>query len=466
MIYLKTSIGVELRGEDMLLSSLQSNYSGSVFTHFMRIPGYRLRDTEDLRREINIFFRSHGLSRDNIVLGIPRKDIVLRYLDLPAEVEENLKQVVQYQVQSFEPTEEDRFYHDYALLHSNGSGKRLSVMLAMIRKTMLDDILQFLQTLGIRPVTVTCGSVGIANLLLQNRKELLNKTFILGDVGESTLETTAISQGALVYSRTVSKAAEDASWKELFLREADDAASQLRLGPEGTIEKIILAGEFSENACEEIKPVFPDCILIRDCIPVEIPGEIKPYVQGAASSLGLAYTGMVRRASIRLNLLPMERRIRQSWWAYVPAAVLGLIVIGLLCGLGFHKVAQNRILIRQLDQKIQSLRMPVAKAISYRTQSEQLDKRIKAIEELLNKRDLNLEVLRELTTRLPDDTYVVTYRYQDGNIQISGQSASASDLIPKLEKSPLLKEVSARGTIYKNQQTGKEQFTFDAKLER
>jgi hypothetical protein len=60
----------------------------------------------------------------------------------------------------------------------------------------------------------------------------------------------------------------------------------------------------------------------------------------------------------------------------------------------------------------------------------------------------------------------MTYRYQDGNIQIVGQSGSASDLIQKLENSPLLKDVTPRGTIYKNQQTGKEQFTFDAKLER
>ena len=79
MIYLKTGVEIELRGEDMLISSLQGNFSASAFTHFARIQGYRTRNQEDVRREINLFFRSHGLSKEKIVLGIPRKDIVLRY---------------------------------------------------------------------------------------------------------------------------------------------------------------------------------------------------------------------------------------------------------------------------------------------------------------------------------------------------------------------------------------------------
>ena len=93
MIYLKTSVGIELRGEDMLISSLQSNFSGDVFTHFRRIADYGRQDKESLRQEVLNFFRTAGLSKDNVVLGIPRKDIVLRYLDLPSEVEDNLKQV-------------------------------------------------------------------------------------------------------------------------------------------------------------------------------------------------------------------------------------------------------------------------------------------------------------------------------------------------------------------------------------
>jgi Tfp pilus assembly protein PilN len=465
MMYLQTSVGLELRGDDMLISSLQSNFSGGVFTHFKRIEGFRLRKVEELQREIQAFFKSHGLSKDNIVLGIPRKDLVLRYLDLPSEVADNLKQVVQYQVQSFEPTDEDRFYHDFVILRSNGAGKRLSIMLAMVRKTMLDELLQFLLVLGIRPVAVTGGSIGLSNLFLQNRKDLLDKTFILGDLGPSTLEIIALHRGSLVYSREVPKDS-NTSWKDMILREMDDATSKIRLGQEGAVEKIVLAGESSEAACEEVRAVLPDCELIRNCITMDVPTVNRSHTQEAAAALGLAYTGMMRQPSIRLNLLPSERRVHQSRWAYISAAILSLVIIVLLGALGYHRTAQNRTLVQDLDREIQSRSKDVERIQSYRAQTEALSQRIKSVEELLNNRDMNLEVLRELTIKLGADTYLKTYQWRDGVIQISGLSGSASDLIPVLEKSPLLKNVVSRGVFYKDQQTGKEVFNFEAKLEK
>jgi Tfp pilus assembly protein PilN len=465
MIYLRTSIGVELRGEDMLISSLQSNFSGGVFTHFKRIADYRLREKEDVRREIAGFFRSSRLSKDNIVLGIPRRDFVMRYLDLPLEVADNLKQVVHYQVQSFEPTEEDRFYYDYVRLEGDSSKKRLSVLLVMVRKALLDDHLRFLLGLGIRPVTVIGSSMGLSNLFLKGRKDLKDKTFVMVDLGPSALELLALRDGAFVYSREVSK--EDGqSWRDLILREIDEAASNLRLGPEGTLEKVILAGESSGAAHEEISAAVPDCELLKRSVQYTVPGENMPHLQEAASALGLAFTGMVRRPSIKMNLLPAELRIRQTRWAYVPAAVFGLAIIVLLIALGFHQMVQDRILIRKLDQEIQLLRAPVERVQSFRNQADALEKRIKTVEDLLRARDMNLEILQELTTILPPDTFLSTYRNQDGTIQLAGSSGSSSELIPKLEKSPLLKDVAQRGATFRDAQTGKDRFTFEAKLEK
>ena len=79
---------------------------------------------------------------------------------------------------------------------------------------------------------------------------------------------------------------------------------------------------------------------------------------------------------------------------------------------------------------------------------------------------MNLELLQELTAQLPADTYLTVYQNRDGVIQLSGLSTSAPDLIPKLEKSALLKDVVQRGTVFRDVQTGKDRFNFEAKLER
>jgi Tfp pilus assembly protein PilN len=464
MIYLKTSVGIELRGEDMLISSLQSNFSGSVFTHFKRIANYGQRDKASLRQEVLNFFRTSGLSKDNVVLGIGRTDIVLRYLDLPSEVEDNLHQVIQYQVQSFEPTEEDKYYYDYSLLKETSKSKRLTILLSMVKRSTLDGYIRLLQEFGIRPVAIAGSSMGLANLFLNYQKDEQNKTYILADIKASSAEVLALNNGAIAYSREVSRENEQ-SWKDLLLREIDEATSKIRLTPESSLEQIVLAGDSADSAYEEIKAAIPECKLIKNFIPAEVPGENKVHLQEAASTLGLAFSEMVRNPAVRINMLPDNLRIRQTRWAYVPAAILGLAILVLLLGLGFHRTIQNRILLRSLDNQILLLKIPVEKAQSYRNQADELQRRIQSIEELLRSRDRNLEVLRELTTILPPDTYLNSYSNRDGNIQIGGYSGSPYDLIPKLEESPLLKDVIQRGSILRDNQTGKDRFSLEMKLE-
>ena len=79
---------------------------------------------------------------------------------------------------------------------------------------------------------------------------------------------------------------------------------------------------------------------------------------------------------------------------------------------------------------------------------------------------MNLEVLRELTQILPEDTYLTRYRNTDGRIEIVGLSPSAPDLLPRLEESPLLVDVEQRGTMFKDQRSGKDRFTFNLRCER
>jgi Tfp pilus assembly protein PilN len=464
MIYLKTSVGIELRGDDMLISSLQGNFSESTFTHFKRVENYRLRDKAELQQEIQFFFKSTGLSKDNIILGIPRSDLVLRYLDLPAEVADNLKQVVQYQVQSFEPTEEDKFYYDYTLLNGSGAPKRLSILLAMVRKAYLDKHLQFLREIGIRPVAVIGSSMGLTNIFLGIRKEA-NKTYILADLSASTLEVVALNHGSIVYSREV-PIENTGNWMDLIAREIDEAASKIRLSPEDELEQIVLAGESSESAHEEIKDALPDCVLLKSVLPAAMPGENKIHIQEAASTVGLARTGMLRHPAVRLNLLPADLRRRQTRWAYVPAVLLGFVILALLVALGVHRIVQDRKISRQLDKEIQSLKAPVERVQSLRNGAETMEKRIRSVEDLLRNRDMNLDILKELTAILPPDTYLNSYSNRDGIIQIGGLSGSAYDLMPKLEKSPLLKDVVQRGSINKETQSGKDRFSFEMKLER
>jgi Tfp pilus assembly protein PilN len=322
---------------------------------------------------------------------------------------------------------------------------------------------------GIRPVSVLGGSMGLSNIILQKfkTKEMQDKTYILADIRSSGLELVALRKGSIMYSREVPKESAQ-SWKDLIFREIDEAASKIRLGPEDALEKIFLAGESSQAAFDEIKSDLPDCALIRNSIQLDIPGENQIHVQEAASSIGLAYTDRIRRPPVRMNLLPMDRRIRQSRWAYVPTVICGIAIVALLAIMGIHRMIQNQKLLQQLDQEILLLAKPVQAVQSYRKQAEELEKKTAALEEILGKRDKNLEILRELTNAIPSDSFLRTYtcKNQEGTLEIGGVSPSVSDLIRTLDKSPLLKDVGVRGSTFKDQQTKKDTFRIGANLER
>jgi Tfp pilus assembly protein PilN len=465
VIYLRSSVGIEIRREDLHISCLRSNLAGGVFTSFARVAGYRQREQEIVRGEIDAFFKREKVSRDNIVLGLPHRDIILRSLELPREVEDNLRQVVMYQVQSFEPTEEEKLYYDFFRLKNGQAGKKLQVLVIMIRKSILDVHLETLRQLGIRPAIVIPGTLALANMFLGTQADGRGKIFVLSDCSQAGMELAVLRDRMLLYAREVDRR-EGMPWKQLLLRELETAAGKLRLPPDETIESIVISGEESEGALLDMQEEIPGCQLIGDRLRFEIAPQNRVNLQEAATSLGLAYAGITRRLPIKFNLLPFDLRVHQKRWAYIPTIILGLAIVAGLAGLGFRRMVQERILIRELDQQIQSLNPAVERARAVRAQAESLEKQVASVEDLLARRDWNLEILQELTELLPADTYLRTYRNANGALTLLGDSPSPPDLVAKLENSPLLKDVVQVGAVTRSAQTGKDQFQITAKSER
>ena len=465
MIYLTTGVGIELRGEDILLAAVQSNFSKASFTRFLRITDYPLFTRADLRGSIDRFFRDNGLSRESVALGISRKDCVIRYLDLPPEVKDNLGEVVRYQVQSFEPNEEDGFYFDYALLEgAHGHGhKRLTILLVMVRKSFLDKQLALLRDLGITPLIVTFGSAGLSNMYLASRKDAGDKIFFLADAGKAEMELFALRNGQLVYSREVPKNDEQ-SWCDLLLGEINEAAARLRLGADSVVEKIVLTGESSRAVYEETRERISECELLDKSFPLSVAAINRQLVQEAAAVCGLAFTAIAPRPAARLNLLPSGLKRRQGRWGIVAAAALGVIMLLLLTGMLLIEPVQNSRRLALLEVESKKLDAPVRLVRGLEARGESIDAERKQMAALLNDRDRNLDVLKHLTETFPDDSFLTSYQNNNGAITIVGESASYSNLLSQLQQSPLLKDVTQRGNVSRVAATGRERFTIEAKV--
>ena len=274
----------------------------------------------------------------------------------------------------------------------------------------------------------------------------------------------ALRDRALVYSKRSVKQ-EGQTLGDTLRRELELAAAKARLGPEDTIEKIVLTGEESETAQQEVIQDLGDCELLSSGIQFEMPDEQHAHLQEGTTSLGLAYSGIVRRPPMKLNLLPAELQVQQTRWAYVPSIILGALIVVLLVGLGFRQMIQEQIMERKIDQEISAVTGRVNQVQKLQAQAKALEDRVTYLEGRVRNRDTNLELLQELTTILPQDTFLNMYTNRDCTITINGASSSP-DLMAKLERSPFLKNVVQRGEVFRDVQTGKDRFTLEAKCEK
>ena len=73
-----------------------------------------------------------------------------------------------------------------------------------------------------------------------------------------------------------------------------------------------------------------------------------------------------------------------------------------------------------------------------------------------------LELLADLTRRIPDTTSLEKIAVNDGNVVLIGQSQQASSLVGLLQGSPLIKTPTLTGSVQTDPRTGKERFTLTA----
>jgi general secretion pathway protein L len=75
-----------------------------------------------------------------------------------------------------------------------------------------------------------------------------------------------------------------------------------------------------------------------------------------------------------------------------------------------------------------------------------------------------IDVMLDLTRRLPADTWLQRFSVNADQVQLQGQSREAAALITLLQQSPYLEGPALQGAITPDARTGKEQFLIQAKL--
>jgi Tfp pilus assembly protein PilN len=163
------------------------------------------------------------------------------------------------------------------------------------------------------------------------------------------------------------------------------------------------------------------------------------------------------------NLIPPEWRERFSTISLIPTFVLaaGLII---LLGMNFARVyIQENSYLNMLDRTIQKNEREYRSVQSLRQNISRTRKELETYEDVIKKPLSDLLILRELTEKAGEQTYLSEY-VRGENLVISGYTDSVLDLQTRLSAIRLFKSLNLQGSITKTKE-GAEHFRFEIQLE-
>lgn len=187
-------------------------------------------------------------------------------------------------------------------------------------------------------------------------------------------------------------------------------------------------------------------------------GLLGPLAEGLAGVDVAAPDG----SRLGVNLLPAAGRGVRADRARAANRWLGLIAVAALVA-AMALVLGNR--SRTLEEVTARVDTATTQARQVRLLRNALRSSATAANFLARRRaqmPTTLELLDDLTRRIPDSTFVEKVSINDGNMVLIGQSQQASALVGLLQASPLIRTPTLTGSVQSDPRTGKERFTLTA----
>ncbi len=194
----------------------------------------------------------------------------------------------------------------------------------------------------------------------------------------------------------------------------------------------------------------------------------RPRAQAAIVALGAYGHGLVGldlaagAEPLGVNLLPPEwRQTRADPWRQWRWALLAVAVIALVAGMA-QVLGNRRAAADAFAAKVQALAPRARSAALARQQLQDLTDGLRFLQQQRAAEPTMVELLAELTRRLPADTYLEKLTVEDGRITLIGLSSHASDLVGRLEGSPLWRAPALTGAVQPDPRAGRDRFTLVA----
>jgi Tfp pilus assembly protein PilN len=387
-----------------------------------------------------------------VALALPRTSVFVRPMELPA-VGGDTREMVRLNLEGQLPFAGEDTAFDFAPLPAEAEGGPRDetlqrVLLVAAEPRVVETAVRIAEEARLRPTSLT---VAAHDLLALVRPEPGRRVVWLHQTGGSA-DILCLLGSSLVLSRAAPVPDETSVVEEV---RRSLAAVRWR-----ECEAVWVSGDLPLEALDATglpapvsEPAYAPRVRQR---LATLPGEDRGLQE-------LALAVATARRGRGLDLLPQRLRPRrltrpQAVTVGVAAATT-LLVVGALLVPGFRErrqLDQINAEITRLDPEVRGIERIV----------RDLDRRRKllgTITEIQASAIRPLPVMRDLTEILPADTWLTTLSLDDKGVELTGQAAAASALIPLLENSARLERVEFSSPVTRGRE--KEQFRIRAAWE-
>lgn len=179
---------------------------------------------------------------------------------------------------------------------------------------------------------------------------------------------------------------------------------------------------------------------------------------------GLAGVDVVNADGSRLgvNLLPLAGRSARQDRSRNVNRWLALITVAALFGAMWVTLSNRSAELEATTARVDAAKLQAREVRILRNSLKGSADAANFLARLSARQPTTLEVLADMTRRIPDSTYLEKIAINDGNIVLIGQSQRAADLVGLLQGSTLFKTPTLTGSVQTDPRTGKERFTLTA----
>ena len=199
-MYFQASVGVNIESNRLSLAYLKTSLKGGCLAahavHPMEKETAEER-TGEIRKHVNEFLKEHRILSADIFLGIPRDLAILRYIELPMAVKENLRGTLSYEMEKYVPLPVGDIYFDYQIIAEDKEAGRLTVLLVAAKKEFIDPFLDSENRLGSGISGIEITSTALTNYLSFKSKRPNGNSYAVVCLGEEHLELSLIRKRLL-----------------------------------------------------------------------------------------------------------------------------------------------------------------------------------------------------------------------------------------------------------------------------